>query len=172
MQGAVLVAIAAAIGNLLQGLDNAAIAAAVLYIKREFHLETDPALEGERGAHGGQGARAAFNGLRGRVLLLLRHGVRAHPQHPMRGDLPHACQGDLHRRVLPHLLDLRHHRHQLSPCDAQNHRPRGCIWLLRLRLLLVARLRVPQGARDQGVPARGHNRVLQRGCQSSEAGAA
>ncbi|AQK67357.1 hexose transporter [Zea mays] len=46
MQGAVLVAIAAAIGNLLQGLDNAAIAAAVLYIKREFHLETDPALEG------------------------------------------------------------------------------------------------------------------------------
>ncbi|XP_039845652.1 monosaccharide-sensing protein 2-like isoform X2 [Panicum virgatum] len=46
MQGAVLVAIAAAIGNLLQGWDNATIAGAVLYIKREFHLETQPALEG------------------------------------------------------------------------------------------------------------------------------
>ncbi|OEL23208.1 Monosaccharide-sensing protein 2 [Dichanthelium oligosanthes] len=46
MQGAVFVAIAAAIGNLLQGWDNATIAGAVLYIKREFHLETQPALEG------------------------------------------------------------------------------------------------------------------------------
>ncbi|CAN6200431.1 unnamed protein product [Urochloa humidicola] len=46
MQGAVAVAIAAAIGNLLQGWDNATIAGAVLYIKREFHLETQPAVEG------------------------------------------------------------------------------------------------------------------------------
>ncbi|KAJ1260852.1 hypothetical protein BS78_10G264400 [Paspalum vaginatum] len=46
MQGAVLAAIAAAIGNLLQGVDNATIAAAVIYIKREFHLETQPAVEG------------------------------------------------------------------------------------------------------------------------------
>ncbi|KQK16630.1 monosaccharide-sensing protein 2 [Brachypodium distachyon] len=46
MRGAVLVAIAAAIGNLLQGWDNATIAGAVLYIKREFHLETHPAIEG------------------------------------------------------------------------------------------------------------------------------
>ncbi|CAL5040740.1 unnamed protein product [Urochloa decumbens] len=46
MQGAVLVAIAAAIGNLLQGWDNATIAGAVLYIKREFRLETQPAVEG------------------------------------------------------------------------------------------------------------------------------
>nr|CAB3502697.1 unnamed protein product [Digitaria exilis] len=46
MQGAVWVAIAAAIGNLLQGWDNATIAGAVLYIKREFHLETQPAVEG------------------------------------------------------------------------------------------------------------------------------
>jgi hypothetical protein len=46
MRGAVLVAVAAAIGNLLQGWDNATIAGAVLYIKREFHLETQPALEG------------------------------------------------------------------------------------------------------------------------------
>ncbi|CAL4889989.1 unnamed protein product [Urochloa decumbens] len=46
MQGAVVVAIAAAIGNLLQGWDNATIAGAVLYIKREFHLETQPAVEG------------------------------------------------------------------------------------------------------------------------------
>ncbi|CAL4966260.1 unnamed protein product [Urochloa decumbens] len=42
MQGAVVVAI----GNLLQGWDNATIAGAVLYIKREFHLETQPAVEG------------------------------------------------------------------------------------------------------------------------------
>ncbi|XP_051200436.1 monosaccharide-sensing protein 2 [Lolium perenne] len=46
MRGAVLVAVAAAIGNLLQGWDNATIAGAVLYIKREFHLETQPAIEG------------------------------------------------------------------------------------------------------------------------------
>ncbi|TVU07516.1 hypothetical protein EJB05_40874, partial [Eragrostis curvula] len=46
MKGAVVVAIAAAIGNLLQGWDNATIAGAVLYIKREFHLESQPAVEG------------------------------------------------------------------------------------------------------------------------------
>ncbi|KAF8779341.1 hypothetical protein HU200_002776 [Digitaria exilis] len=46
MRGAVLVAIAAAIGNMLQGWDNATIAGAVLYIKREFHLEAQPAVEG------------------------------------------------------------------------------------------------------------------------------
>ncbi|RLN09410.1 monosaccharide-sensing protein 2-like [Panicum miliaceum] len=46
MRGAVLVAIAAAIGNMLQGWDNATIAGAVLYIKREFHLQAQPAIEG------------------------------------------------------------------------------------------------------------------------------
>jgi MFS family permease len=46
MRGAVLAAIAAAIGNLLQGWDNATIAGSVLYIKREFDLETQPAVEG------------------------------------------------------------------------------------------------------------------------------
>lgn len=46
MGGAALVAIAAAIGNLLQGWDNATIAGAVLYIKREFHLEAEPTIEG------------------------------------------------------------------------------------------------------------------------------
>ncbi|URE08055.1 Sugar transporter [Musa troglodytarum] len=46
MQGAVLVAIAASIGNLLQGWDNATIAGAVLYIKKEFKLESEPAIEG------------------------------------------------------------------------------------------------------------------------------
>ncbi|KAG0535651.1 LOW QUALITY PROTEIN: hypothetical protein BDA96_04G384000 [Sorghum bicolor] len=46
MRGAVLVAIAAAIGNLLQGWDNATIAGAVLYIKHDFHLESQPAVEG------------------------------------------------------------------------------------------------------------------------------
>ncbi|KAJ1281761.1 hypothetical protein BS78_04G330500 [Paspalum vaginatum] len=46
MRGAVLVAVAAAIGNMLQGWDNAAIAGAVIYIKREFHLEAQPAIEG------------------------------------------------------------------------------------------------------------------------------
>ncbi|KAI5017785.1 monosaccharide-sensing protein 2-like [Hordeum vulgare subsp. vulgare] len=44
--GAVLVAIAASIGNLLQGWDNATIAGAVLYIKKEFSLETQPLIEG------------------------------------------------------------------------------------------------------------------------------
>uniref|UniRef100_A0A2P2KXC8 Uncharacterized protein MANES_03G097500 n=1 Tax=Rhizophora mucronata TaxID=61149 RepID=A0A2P2KXC8_RHIMU len=46
MSEAVLVAIAAAVGNLLQGWDNATIAGAVLYIKREFELETQPTIEG------------------------------------------------------------------------------------------------------------------------------
>lgn len=41
-----LVAVAAAIGNFLQGWDNATIAGAVLYIKKEFKLESDPTVEG------------------------------------------------------------------------------------------------------------------------------
>lgn len=44
--GAVLVAIAVSIGNLLQGWDNATIAGAILYIKKEFILESGPAIEG------------------------------------------------------------------------------------------------------------------------------
>ncbi|XP_015893029.1 monosaccharide-sensing protein 2 [Ziziphus jujuba] len=46
MSGAVLVAVAAAVGNLLQGWDNATIAGAVLYIKKEFNLESNPTVEG------------------------------------------------------------------------------------------------------------------------------
>ncbi|WOL05874.1 monosaccharide-sensing protein 2 [Canna indica] len=46
MRGAVLVAVAASIGNLLQGWDNATIAGAILYIKKEFNLESQPAIEG------------------------------------------------------------------------------------------------------------------------------
>ncbi|KAF6154278.1 hypothetical protein GIB67_026734 [Kingdonia uniflora] len=46
MRGAVFVAIAAAIGNFLQGWDNATIAGAVLYIKREFDLDSEPTMEG------------------------------------------------------------------------------------------------------------------------------
>ncbi|KAI5683912.1 hypothetical protein M9H77_05140 [Catharanthus roseus] len=45
-RGAVLVALAAAMGNLLQGWDNATIAGAVLYIKKEFHLQSQPTMEG------------------------------------------------------------------------------------------------------------------------------
>lgn len=46
MRGAVLAALAATMGNLLQGWDNATIAGAVIYIKREFQLQTQPTLEG------------------------------------------------------------------------------------------------------------------------------
>ncbi|XP_059654135.1 monosaccharide-sensing protein 2 [Cornus florida] len=46
MSGAVFVAVAAAVGNLLQGWDNATIAGAVLYIKKEFNLESEPTIEG------------------------------------------------------------------------------------------------------------------------------
>ncbi|GAB4838674.1 trans-aconitate methyltransferase 2 [Ancistrocladus abbreviatus] len=46
MSGAVLVAIAAAVGNLLQGWDNATIAGAVLYIKKDFNLQGEPTMEG------------------------------------------------------------------------------------------------------------------------------
>ncbi|CAA6666647.1 unnamed protein product [Spirodela intermedia] len=46
MNGALLVAFAASIGNFLQGWDNATIAVAVLYIKREFSLQSQPTMEG------------------------------------------------------------------------------------------------------------------------------
>lgn len=46
MSRAVLIAVVAAFGNLLQAWDNATIAGAILYIKREFHLESEPAVEG------------------------------------------------------------------------------------------------------------------------------
>ncbi|KAI5058370.1 hypothetical protein GOP47_0026540 [Adiantum capillus-veneris] len=46
MKGARVVAIAAAVGNLLQGWDSSAIAGALLYIKPEFNLEDNPTLEG------------------------------------------------------------------------------------------------------------------------------
>ncbi|KAL9241507.1 hypothetical protein vseg_015614 [Gypsophila vaccaria] len=46
MRGAVFAALAATMGNLLQGWDNATIAGAVIYIKREFMLESQPTLEG------------------------------------------------------------------------------------------------------------------------------
>ncbi|KAJ8764104.1 hypothetical protein K2173_005009 [Erythroxylum novogranatense] len=46
MRGAVLVAIAAAVGNLLQGWDNSTISGAVLYIKKEFNLQSQPTMEG------------------------------------------------------------------------------------------------------------------------------
>ncbi|CAI0404021.1 unnamed protein product [Linum tenue] len=46
MRGAVLVAIAATVGNFLQGWDNSTIAGAVIYIKREFNLESQPTMEG------------------------------------------------------------------------------------------------------------------------------
>ncbi|CAM6010225.1 unnamed protein product [Sphagnum balticum] len=46
IKGATGVAIAAAIGNLLQGWDGGAIAGALLYLKPEFSLEATPALEG------------------------------------------------------------------------------------------------------------------------------
>ncbi|MFQ6630077.1 hypothetical protein Gotur_008035 [Gossypium turneri] len=46
MSGAVLVALTATIGNLLQGWDSATIAGAVMYIKKEFKLESEPAIEG------------------------------------------------------------------------------------------------------------------------------
>ncbi|PON63169.1 Sugar/inositol transporter [Trema orientale] len=40
MKGAVLAAIVAAIGNLLQGWDNSVIAGSIIYIKKEFQLES------------------------------------------------------------------------------------------------------------------------------------
>ena len=46
MRGAALVALAAALGNMLQGWDNATIAGSLLYIKRDFNLDGHPALEG------------------------------------------------------------------------------------------------------------------------------
>ncbi|KAH1098747.1 hypothetical protein J1N35_015668 [Gossypium stocksii] len=46
MSGAVLVALTATIGNLLQGWDSATNAGAVMYIKKEFKLESEPAIEG------------------------------------------------------------------------------------------------------------------------------
>ncbi|KAJ7552597.1 hypothetical protein O6H91_06G061300 [Diphasiastrum complanatum] len=46
MHGATKIALAATVGNLLQGWDNGAIAGALLYLKPEFGLEKNPTLEG------------------------------------------------------------------------------------------------------------------------------
>ncbi|KAH7297626.1 hypothetical protein KP509_25G004100 [Ceratopteris richardii] len=46
MKGARIVAIAATIGNLLQGWDSAMLAGALLYIEPEFNLDVQPVLEG------------------------------------------------------------------------------------------------------------------------------
>ncbi|CAM6129022.1 unnamed protein product [Calypogeia fissa] len=46
MKGARTVAAAAALGNLLQGWDNAAVAGALLYLRVEFNLDENPTLEG------------------------------------------------------------------------------------------------------------------------------
>ncbi|KAG9144551.1 hypothetical protein Leryth_010771 [Lithospermum erythrorhizon] len=46
MSGAMNIALAAVIGNLLQGWDNAAIAGAILFIKSEFGVESAPQIEG------------------------------------------------------------------------------------------------------------------------------
>ncbi|GAA0174199.1 hypothetical protein LIER_27641 [Lithospermum erythrorhizon] len=46
MSGALRVALAAGIGNFLQGWDNAAISGAILYIKSDFDVESAPQIEG------------------------------------------------------------------------------------------------------------------------------
>ncbi|PNT78271.1 monosaccharide-sensing protein 2 isoform X2 [Brachypodium distachyon] len=46
MDGAVLLAFVASIGNMLQGWDNASIAGAMFYIKEEFNLNSTPMIEG------------------------------------------------------------------------------------------------------------------------------
>ncbi|PKI66520.1 hypothetical protein CRG98_013084 [Punica granatum] len=46
MSKAVIVAVVAAVGNLLQGWDSATIAGAALYMRREFHLQPTPTIEG------------------------------------------------------------------------------------------------------------------------------
>ncbi|XP_030523788.1 monosaccharide-sensing protein 2-like [Rhodamnia argentea] len=46
MRGAVLVAIAATMGSMLQGWDSSTIAGTVLYIKEEFDLQDQPTIEG------------------------------------------------------------------------------------------------------------------------------
>ncbi|KAK4785927.1 hypothetical protein SAY86_002616 [Trapa natans] len=46
MSRAVIVAVVAAIGNLLHGWDSATIAGAALYIRREFQLENTPTIDG------------------------------------------------------------------------------------------------------------------------------
>ncbi|KAG8660114.1 monosaccharide-sensing protein 2 [Manihot esculenta] len=46
MRGAVLVALVAALGNMLEGWDNGTIAGSLIYIKKEFSLQTQPTMEG------------------------------------------------------------------------------------------------------------------------------
>ncbi|PWA67212.1 General substrate transporter [Artemisia annua] len=46
MKGAVFVAAGAAVGNMIQGWDNACIAGALLYIKKEFSLQNEPTMQG------------------------------------------------------------------------------------------------------------------------------
>lgn len=110
------------------------------------HLRPAGAHRGQRGAHGDDAPRGALHGLRHRLLLLLRHGIRPHPKHPLRRDLPHQGQGPLHRHLLPDVLDRRHCCHLQLARHAQLRRPRRRVWVLRFRLLPCSRLRRAQGA--------------------------
>jgi hypothetical protein len=117
---------------------------------------------------GGRGARGALHGQRHSLLLLLRHGVRARPQHPLRRDLPHHGPRCLHRHLRPGLLGRRHHRDVHSPRDAERRRARRRLWGVRRRVRPSPRVRVHQGARDEGHASRGHHRVLLRWGKASQ----
>lgn len=89
------------------------------------------------GEHGGLGRNRTCGALhrqRGGVHVLLRHGVRTHPQHHLLGDLPDARPREVHRRVLRHRVALQHRRRLHAAPHAARCGPLRRLWRVRLRL--------------------------------------
>lgn len=131
----------------------------------------DPRPVGSR-KHSRPGIHGPCSGLHDqchRLLLHLRDGVRADPEHPLLRDLPHSSPRHLHRHLCHDVLDRRHHRHLLAPRHAQLVRPGRSLLPLRRRLRPRVGVRVPQSPRDQRDAARGHHGVL-RGRGEAERG--
>lgn len=83
------------------------------------------------------------------LLLQLRDGIRANPEHPVLRDIPYTSAWALHCYMRPHILDMRHHSHLQSPSDAQLNRPCRRLLLVCCRLHHRVVLRVLQSPRDQ-----------------------
>lgn len=100
------------------------------------------------------------------LLLLLCHGLWAHTQHTLRGDLPHKGSRPLHRHMRPHVLDRRHHRNLLAPRAAQLHRSSRCFRYVCRRLRRIVGFCLPQGSGNQGHASWSDYGVLFCWCQA------
>lgn len=101
------------------------------------------------------------------LLLLLRHGLWADPQHSLLRDLSHKRSRCLHCHLRHDILDRGHHRHIQPPRHAEFHRPCRCVWDLRGCVCHLIGVCVFEGSWNQGHAPWSHYRVL---CGRCEAG--